>query len=253
MEYTPKYEYSENKRLPIIACLHEEPVKLEELLKGSKGIDFVNMDMSPEQKEEGFIGEFRENLWAYIISPIDSSDKFSLKYAECTGMVVVGTDKETGENISFLSHQNPNFFLLYDDLNFFTELKKKVQEIKDRCEPDSFDAIMFGGKFANVKDFPDGHAIHEIDKEMYLKSIESVSGTINSILGFNPEIISGPKFNPAYDHVVFRNNDRRLHLFRFSKESDFIRNFNPDEVRELSKGWKPGQWALPDLGKNKNL
>lgn len=251
MESISQSKTQEHDKRPIIACLHDEPVKLEEILAGSRGIDFVNMDMSPEQQEEGFVGEFREKLWAYIISPIDSKDKFSLKYAECTGVVMVGTDKETGENISFLSHQNPNFFLFYDDLNFFTELEKKVKEIKDRCEPDSIDAIIFGGKFANVKDFPDNHAIHEIDKELYLKSIESISDKIKSTLGFNPEVISGPKFNPAHDHVVFRNNDRRLHLLRFSNQSDFIRNFNSDEVRELSKDWKPGQWALPDLGKNK--
>ncbi|MFH1608539.1 MAG: hypothetical protein ABH951_00775, partial [Patescibacteria group bacterium] len=47
----------------------------------------------------------------YVISSIDNKNKYSLEYYDCTGVVAIGVDKETGENVSFLSHQNPAFFV----------------------------------------------------------------------------------------------------------------------------------------------
>lgn len=232
---------------PIMACLDDQkPDDLKKVFSDSEhGFDFLNMDMNPEQKDEDFIAEFKEDLWAYIISPVDNKDKFSLKYAECTGLAVVGIDKETGENISFLSHQNPGFFLLYDDDNFIRDLKKQMETIMERCEPKTVDAVMFGGKFSDVRGFEEGHHIHKYMKDEYIKSIKLISESIKSVVGFSPTVISGPKFNPAYDHAVFKNKNRQLFLYRFSDNPDFINNFNPEDIDALSKKWKPGQWSLP--------
>ncbi len=104
---------------------------------------------------------------------------------------------------------------------------------------------MFGGRFTDIRNFPDGHEIHTLNKEEYLNSIKVISSTIDSVLDFSPTIISGPKFNPAFEHTVFRNKDRRLYILRISDNPDFIKNFNPGEIDTLSKDWKPGKWGLP--------
>jgi len=41
---------------------------------------------------------------SYVISTVGSADKTSDRFINCTGIIVAGKDKETGVEISFLSH-----------------------------------------------------------------------------------------------------------------------------------------------------
>lgn len=49
---------------------------------------------------------------SYVISTVDNLDKFSKLFKNCTGIIVTGQEKKTGENISFLSHQGTYYKFL---------------------------------------------------------------------------------------------------------------------------------------------
>ncbi len=250
MESISKLEYTEreSEKKSIIACLHDKPVSIESLLNegDSHGVDFVNINISPEEKTDDFVTKFDlddkgETLCSYIISPIDSRDKFSLKYVECTGVIICGVDKETGENISLLSHQNPNFFLFDKDLSFFKDIKEKAKDLLEKCEPDSLDVVLFGGKFSDSDNATDiEEAKDNVDKLLYIKSIKYISKVLFDILHIEPTVISGPKFSLGFDHAIFINNTRRLHIFRnvIDSKPDFIESFDSGNVIELAQKWK---------------
>ena len=64
---------------------------------------------------------------SYVISSVDALDKFSKEFRDCTGLVVAGRQKN-GEDISFLSHEDPVFFL--EDKNntnlFIRDLRERL-------------------------------------------------------------------------------------------------------------------------------
>lgn len=210
--------------------------------------DFVNIDTKPEEPlEAGFSGEYKKPHWAYVMSPVDGSNKFSIKYANCTGIIVTGIDRESGEHISFLTHQNPSYFL-DDDSNFKKDLHVRLEELNQRSEPGTVDAVLFGGKFSNVKEFADNpdHPIHAIEKDEYVNSINFLQQELEEELGFSPTVIVGPKLDPAWDNVVYDNNERRLFLLRNEgKDTDeFVQNFDAKDVEGVTKELKPGAWGL---------
>ena len=83
---------------PIMACIGvPEDFGQKEREKMFPLNDIYNQDIFNVDFENGNVG--------FFISPIekDFSNKFSRGYFDCTGLVVVGVDKETGQNISFLA------------------------------------------------------------------------------------------------------------------------------------------------------
>ena len=66
---------------------------------------------------------------SYVISPVDNLDKFSRSFKNCTGIVVAGYDKKTGENISFLSHEDPGYFLDQETnrSNFVSDFRQRFR------------------------------------------------------------------------------------------------------------------------------
>ncbi len=230
----------------ITACLGTGETKgLPEAITGTE-FSFVNIDANPEEKlEEGFSGEYVRPHWAYVMSPIDTANKFSVRYANCTGIIVVGTDLETGQNVSFLTHQNPSYFL-HDSKKFVEDLHARFSKLKDTCIPGTIDAVLFGGKFANVREVEDpAHPIHKIEQEDYIESIRLASKEIQEYLGFSPTVIVGPKLNPAEDVAVFDTQERRLFLERLGKnEPGFVNNFESKDIDTVAKSFKPGRWGL---------
>jgi len=81
---------------------------------------------------------------SYVISPVDDTDKYSKSYRNCTGLIVTGKEKGTGKNISFMSHQSPLIFSWKMPSGFQEDLAKQIQEIKDRCEDGTIDAVIVG-------------------------------------------------------------------------------------------------------------
>lgn len=180
-----------------------EEVEGEEI----EGAHNVNFFASAKQLErQNFLNSKKHS---YIISPVDNLDKFSNDFIDCTGIIVVGVDKITGENISFLTHQNPYKFLREDKNSFLENLGKSLTEIKDRCKPGTIDAVFVGGKY------PTGSYWQApILQKEYLTAVELISGEVKKKLGFEPVVVNGPKAIEGEDSVYFDNSQRRVYLSR---------------------------------------
>jgi hypothetical protein len=168
-------------------------------LKNLKNVDWENGTYgAPYWGESGESGSLVKPK-AYIISPIDNSNKFSTGVGACTGLIVAGKDKHTGENISFATHQ-ASFFLE----NFETDLNKRLMEMKERCAEGTIDAVIIGGVTRGVS----------LEK-IYTTNMKFLSGVTQKILKFEPVIVNGPKKGTLNNDDFFYDNEhRRVYLVR---------------------------------------
>lgn len=169
---------------------------------------------------------------SYAISPIDNSNKFSKGFANCTGLVVAGQDKETGENISFLSHQDPSHFLEERDNkkgHFLDDLRQRLNELKERSVDGTIDAIIVGGNyFKNEEGY----------KKQYLGSIKLLSEEALKILGFEPVVMTGPKrVGYGRDNVYYDNEQRRLYIMRPEVGNATTESYVRSKIEEQEKKW----------------
>ncbi|PIR68216.1 hypothetical protein COU49_02640 [Candidatus Nomurabacteria bacterium CG10_big_fil_rev_8_21_14_0_10_35_16] len=176
---------------------------------------------------------YRENnmknagTYTYVVSAIDGTDKFSHEYLNCTGIVIVGTNKQ-GEEISFMTHQEPSIILVKKRNNFTTDLRDRLREFIEKVEKGSIDAVMFGGNRRRASiDFQD--------------SIELVTEILKQELGFEPTIMTGPNLSGTQTDIFFDTKNRRLYIVRgaHKNEHNYKTNesFLPSEIDEQVKNW----------------
>lgn len=158
-----------------------------------------------------------------VISKIDSSNKFSLDFYRCTGLVVAGIDKNNGKHISFLSHQDPNAFLLDQKDDFVSMLNEQLSEMKKRCIPGTIDAVIVGGNYP-----PD----RPKEQQVYLNSISFISYQVKQVLGFEPIIINGPKESELRTDDIYYENEHRRLTFRRSKVNSEIGSFTSNDLEK---------------------
>jgi len=205
----------------------------EQFSEQLENVHNVNFYDSPDiLKKKNFLGE--QLRWT--ISTVDNFNKFSEKLLDCTALVVVGKDKTTGENISFISHQNP-FEILNDKIGrkFNIDLKKRLTEIKERCKAGSISATIVAGKYPKKNMASPFATVEEMRKD-YLDSIELISNEIELTLELKPTIFNGPKFVRNYDNIYFDNEKMRLYLMR--PEVNFnIESFSISDIDKEKKKW----------------
>jgi hypothetical protein len=236
---------------PIMACVgkpqdfkHEEKIIRFFCREINHAHDLDWGENFEELKEEGFENDGSDS---YLISPLDSLDKYSKNYFNCTGLILSGKEKGSGKNISFMTHQNPEYFLIDNGKNFLKDLIKKIKELKERCEDKTIDAAVVGGSYSKVRDFKEPDPKRDIFIQEYLKSIKFLSEKIKKEIGFEPIVIVGPKTEPGSDIVFYENDTKRLYLMRNRGGGGFdsAESFLPSELEEKRKKWKPGEWSLP--------
>lgn len=168
---------------------------------------------------------------SYVISPIDGSDKFSRRFKNCTGLVVSGIDKETGKEISFLSHQDSDYFFDGDKKHqtFTNDLRERLEELKSKCVEGTIDAVIMGGDYI-AGSYPRY-------REDYVESIGMLGKITKSILGFEPVVMTGPKTGPGPDHVFYDTHNRRLYIERPEVGKESTKSYLPSEVEEKRKDW----------------
>ena len=228
---------------PIIACvgsfkdfnsfgqnLFDESF-IEQQINNAHNIDFFG---HPDDfKEKNFLNS---GIKTYVFSVLDGQNKFSEGLFDCTGLIVTGIDKETGKNISFLSHQSPNVFLLNKKDDFINHLKSRFVEIKNKCIPGTIDAIVVGGNYFNESDH------EELNYgQKYLDSIELLSSETKKILGFEPSIINGPKEDTGPDDIFYDNENRRLYFLR-PKVNEDTGSFTQSNIEKEKKKWINGKF-----------
>ncbi len=226
---------------PIFACVEARDqfekshgAELEEFMKSiddlsnSRNVDYYGKP--DELQEQNFKNA---GVDSYVISPIDGADKFSTSFRNCTGLVVVGVDKKTGENISFLSHEDPKYFLPQKENSnqFIHDLEQQLLELKERSAEGTIDAVIVGGNYHNSL----GSFNYVED---YENSIKLLSEEVSKALGFEPMVVTGPKTAHGIDNVFFDNKEKRLSIVRPEVGDATTENYMPSGIDEQSKKWE---------------
>lgn len=234
------FEYLRADIKPIMACIgtradfkdYPGPTTTFEDPKHPKPVDNAHhVDYWGNPIELRAKGYKNQADYTYVISVIDNKDKFSNGFKNCTGLLVAGRDKKTNENISFLSHQDPQYFLLSDKekQEFITDLKQRITEMKEKCADGTIDARIVGGNYYSNGNF----------EENYLKSIELLSSETSKILGFEPIVSTGPKTHErgGQDDVFYDNENRRLYILRPEVGNATTEPFEPKNIENQKKKW----------------
>ncbi len=198
------------------------------IIRGVQNINYHDDESSLKKKNFLNAGEL-----TYVISLVDSNDKFTKGLNNCTSVVVVGIDQKTGKNISFITHQNPNEFLLEKRKKFIKDFEKIMKEISSMCVPKSVDAIILGGNYLDIT--RDGGRKGRTFAENYVESINLLSSEIEKKLKFKPEIINGPKVDFGGDNVYFDNKNRRVYFIRPEDVNANTQSFTADEFEKQKK------------------
>jgi hypothetical protein len=179
-------------------------------LKDLHHLDWFEGSYYPFYKED-FIKKHKEAFTmgegTYVISDIDSNNKYSKNLIACTSLVVVGRQKGSTENISIMTHQSPSSVLSAYYFKFI--LRDILRQIKSKCEPATIDAVLVGG--TSVKKFAE--VVGVVGKEV------KDAFDINLVVVNGPKIIDTSKLKYGEvlrlaDSVYFDNENRRLYLVR---------------------------------------
>lgn len=135
--------------------------KILEILKKGTHVNFSYKELSPKWQPAGF-----------AISAVDSTSKYSKNFSNCLGLVYSGIDKESKLPISFLSHQNPEYFLdpTHKDV-FEKELCSTLETLIERANPGTIN----GGYFAGNK-----LSRTTTDKSVYDEAVKQLTNTIRN-------------------------------------------------------------------------
>jgi hypothetical protein len=174
-------------RASIIENEQLDYITKEAIDKIEKGGEFVNYDHKPGEAKASNMLEFGA---AHIISDCNTKDKYSKRYGDCTGVACVGTDKNTEEQISLLTHQDPKRFL--EDTGGWLErdLTERLKKLQELCVPGTVDVVVYGGKGPNYKD-----------------SIKTISSLCKSVFNFEPVIMTGPNVD-IYDDESLTDEEK---------------------------------------------
>lgn len=217
------------------------PLKSEHLIEGVPAIMAcigTEDDYGPEIKDMKNSGEnidYSKNTTskdgdhlsdedrAYVISGIDNGTKFTKNIYMCTSIVAVGIDKDTGENISFLTHQD--YPSVDENINFETALKTRIKELTSRCVEGTVDIVITGGMLS--QDFD------------YIKKMKKLDSIVVDVMGYSPVAVCGPKESGYYnDNIYFDTKNRRLYVVRPKDSVVYNDSFIPSELDELNEKWK---------------
>lgn len=166
----------------------------------------------------------------YVISPIDSSDKFSYSYRNCTGVIASGVSKESNRNISLMSHQDPESFLEDKKLLFIFNLMGRLKEFRNMVYDDSVECYIFGGNYL----------IRSLEhKDNYKKSIALLRDIIEETLEFTPMVIAGPNTKGGDQDVYYSTAKRELLILRSSASYNLQTEecFSSNLIQEQAEKW----------------
>lgn len=189
--------------------------------------DFVDYDSNPRTLKKNNMRNAGENT--YAISDCTPSPKWSRRYWNCTGVAVVGRDRQRNQEISILSHQDPWSFLEGKRAHdaFTRDLTQQIQKLLSQTDEGTVDAVIFGGHFQR----PDEHKA----------SIETVADVCISQMGFQPVVMTGPTLNENYPtEVYFDTQNRRLFIVRPDQPGDASSNlsYSPSDIEQKMKEWE---------------
>ncbi len=235
---------------PIIASIGEqnredddEYWRMQDMFGQQKyHIDFFKSGISLELGDSKNGGE-----QTYIISPVNSKNKYTDELIDCTSVIAVGMDKKTGKNISFLSHEMSLRRLKLENKNknhkdrefdihdkFIEDFKSSLKELKEKSEEKTVDIVIAGGKILmKDKKLPSTMTDSARYDSNYTRTIEGISKLVEDEFGFQPVVITGPKVFDGSDVVLFDNKNRRLYIKRSdARHSEVNKAFQAKDVEK---------------------
>jgi len=247
-EFNPEGKRAPQERVHLREGIPPMSGELVDTAKGNPELEALreNMDEDGETHWVDFEGGDLEALEAegfkdagmgsYLISPIGERNWFSDRYMSCTGVVAIGRDVSTGREISFLSHQDPNYFVDGDKEKaetFARELNSSLEELKARSENDSVEVLLVGGNF-NPKAANAGGYRHD----QYKKSIQALNQIIQETTGFVPKVLAGPNNHVGSETVVVvETQKRKIWIDRDKQLPEFDQPYLASDIDEVEKKW----------------
>ncbi len=223
-----KFKHLEKGFKPIMVCLDTQSnicIECPDIFNPDK-TDYVDLYSESKPNESNFISS------VYVISKLDSKDKYEYGYKDCIGLVVVGESKDSDENISIISHIDFEAVLANseDEESFKKSVISIIQELKNKVKAGSIDCLLFGGN--SYENNPDEDSIFD----SYKKYIKYISSILKQELGFSPNVITGPKEREGDTDIYFNNQNRRLYLFMPQQDKNIsLRDFNSEQVEDQIK------------------
>lgn len=164
---------------------------------------------------------------AYAISECNEKSKYSTGYYDCTGVIVVGEEKEGHKQVSFMTHQDPESILNIDGRKeeFSKDLIDSISEIKNKIKEKSIDVIIFGGRYGRN----------------YKKSINELRDIIVKETAIEPIVMTGPNCNmddrDDDTKVYFDTQTRRLFIARPTQYSEVNESYLASEIDNKMREW----------------
>lgn len=230
MEKFPGKQLIEAKEFkPIIASIIDsgniDEKTRETFLRIEKDGQFINYYGDKEFYNKNNIKNAGQKT--YAISECNDSPKYSTKYYDCTGIIIVGEEKEGSKQISFMSHQDPQAILDTDNKKeeFNKDIIDSINEIKNKTKEKSIDVIIFGGSYGRN----------------YKKLINELRDIIIKEMGIEPVVMTGPNCR-VYDYnddtrVYFDTQNRRLFIARPDQYSEVNESYFASEIEEKMRKW----------------
>lgn len=228
----PKFNHLEKDFKPIITSI-SKGINLDEWetfpfkgIKRKSKDEVDNIDYKADRTVLDNNKILNGGLETYVISDLNSKDKFTTGLYDCTGLVIVGEDIETGKNVSILSHQDPKEFLSPELNESFKEhLVSSLDKITKRSKKGSIDVLIVGG-----------NSMGTARKDNYISSVTFIGKIIKDKLNFDPTVITGPKDSSGATHVYFDNENRRLYLLMPGQRDNITyQDYKADKVEEQIK------------------
>ena len=181
----------------------------------------------------GFKADSLAGSPTYVVSPIDERPKFTKGLCDCTTLVAVGREDGTGKEVSFLTHQDPKWFLKKQGHDFDKDAEERLRELKGRCLAGTVDIVIAGGLFGEEANY----ASH------YTESLKKLTSLVKEVFGFTPVVVSGPK-DRGHDDVYLDTANRRFFVIRPEGRTTTLHNesFVASDVSEVEKKWEQAEF-----------
>jgi len=217
---------------PIVACVGSEESfdtgdreRLASL--GAEIVDYyasAELVRSREQRSGG--------ANTYVISSISDTNKKSEEFRDCSSLVLIGKERDSGNNISILTHQDPSFLFgrRHGREAFVHDLDEVLASFASRTEPGSVDAVIVGGNsFKESIDRDDQSP--EVYEKRYIDSVTLLGERVRTTFGVDPRVIAGPNMNAGDTSVILDTHRRRLYVCRPEQPTlDHSFDFNASDV-----------------------
>lgn len=201
----------------------EIKVPLDYMVNDAKYIDYYGNNKELASKNIEY-----SNNNAFVISVLDSSNKYSKNYLNCTWVVAIWESKKTSQNISFLSHQNVASFLKnkqWLDLEFKEKLIKSLVELVKESKKWTIDIIILWW--------------NDLDEyKEYWDTIKFLDEIISGVLGFSATVVWWPSVNNVTwrknnKDIVVNTEKRLVYLFKEYWEPADNVNFVANKINEI--------------------